>query len=240
MRKFWITFLLVVGILRYMGKRAVTPVRREETIRLKHLKESFTVLFVSDVHNNRIEDRMTKEDVDIVVIGGDFVDKRVSDATMKHNLEALTKLNKPIFFIPGNNDREKETLFELLATYGVITLSNDTYTGETYSITGLDPYRPEGTTLPQKSNVRPSILIVHDPFFIHEWQDYAEDYDLVLAGHTHGGQVRFMGYGPYERGGWKKFGGKSVFVSEGYGTSLLPIRLETHSEYHVFTMQNES
>lgn len=220
-----------------MGRKAVTPLRREEEVSVDGLEEPASVLFISDVHNNRIEERVKKERVDAVIIGGDFVDRRVSDATMKQNLETLSKLRKPIFFVPGNNDREKQTLFEILDKYGVTVLSNDTYTGESFSITGLDPYRPEGTILPDKPSVKPSLLIVHDPFFMSEWQTYANDFDLILAGHTHGGQIRFMGYGLYQRGGWKTFGDCSVFVSEGYGTSLLPLRLETHSEYHIFTMR---
>ncbi|AKG05717.2 MULTISPECIES: metallophosphoesterase [Salimicrobium] len=237
MNKIWTVFLLVIAIIRYMGRKAVRPVRKVHMLTVSDMEGMLRLLFISDVHNNRIAERIAEENVDLIVIGGDFVDRRVSDKSMEYNLNLLTKIGKPIYFIPGNNDREKETTFELLQKFNVRVLSNETLEENDYSITGIDPYSVEEVEKPVKSDVRPSILVMHDPFQMQQIASFAEDFDLILSGHTHGGQIRFMGYGPYERGGWKLFENTRVFVSEGYGTSLLPLRLETNSEYHLFELQ---
>ncbi|WP_076556484.1 metallophosphoesterase [Salimicrobium flavidum] len=239
MRRVWATLLLFIGVIRYMGRLATLPKRREHMLSVKDMQGIVRMMFISDVHNNRILSRIAEEDVDFIVLGGDFVDKRVSDKTMRYNLELLKKMKKPIYFIPGNNDGEKQSTPELMEQFGVRVLSNETIEEEGYSITGIDPYSGDEVIKPEKSSIRPSFLIMHDPFLMKQMSAFAEDYDLILSGHTHGGQIRFMDYGPYERGGWKTFEGKRVFVSEGYGTSLLPLRLETQSEYHVFVLQCE-
>lgn len=61
--------------------------------------------------------------------------------------------------------------------------------------------------------------------------------DLLLAGHTHGGQISFLGFVPFKpRGsgrylkGWYKDDGPKMYVSKGIGTSILPIRLGARAE----------
>ena len=59
-----------------------------------------------------------------------------------------------------------------------------------------------------------------------------QNVDLILAGHTHGGQVRmpFIGalYTPFDSGGyeagWYQEGESRMYVSRGVGTSILPVR----------------
>jgi len=71
------------------------------------------------------------------------------------------------------------------------------------------------------------------------------DFDLVLTGHTHGGQVTLFGrtlhsssrYGDRYRSGWLKEEGKRIFVSNGVGTSLLPVRLGAPAQIHRITLK---
>jgi len=74
--------------------------------------------------------------------------------------------------------------------------------------------------------------------------DWAADagFDLVLAGHTHGGQVRLPGIGapwlPFDSAGldagWFERRGTRLYVSRGIGTSILPIRFLCRPELAVF------
>jgi predicted MPP superfamily phosphohydrolase len=65
--------------------------------------------------------------------------------------------------------------------------------------------------------------------------------ELVLAGHTHGGQVRLPFVGalalPFDSGGydagWFERGPTRLFVSRGVGTSILPIRFACRPEVAV-------
>lgn len=61
--------------------------------------------------------------------------------------------------------------------------------------------------------------------------------DLVLSGHTHGGQITFLGIVPFKpKGsgkylkGWYKESEPKMYVSKGIGTSILPIRFGARAE----------
>jgi len=73
-----------------------------------------------------------------------------------------------------------------------------------------------------------------------------KDVDLILAGHTHGGQIRMPFYGPIVTmtsikkrysSGLHQFGKSILYVTRGVGTSSLPIRLFCPPEITVFTFQ---
>ena len=69
------------------------------------------------------------------------------------------------------------------------------------------------------------------------------DIDLILTGHTHGGQIRIPFYGPlttmteigreYTKG-LHRFGQSTLYVSRGFGTSILPVRFLCPPEITVF------
>ena len=61
--------------------------------------------------------------------------------------------------------------------------------------------------------------------------------DIVLSGHTHGGQITFLGIAPFKpKGsgnylkGWYKESEPKMYVSKGIGTSMFPIRLGARAE----------
>ena len=63
------------------------------------------------------------------------------------------------------------------------------------------------------------------------------DIELVLSGHTHGGQISFFGLAPFKpRGsgkylkGWYKEREPQLYVSKGIGTSMIPVRLGARAE----------
>ena len=79
--------------------------------------------------------------------------------------------------------------------------------------------------------------VQRDPFF-----------DLALCGHTHGGQVTLLGFAPYTasrrglrygnhyRSGEIEEHGVTVLVSNGVGTTWLPLRLGARAQYHLITL----
>ena len=61
--------------------------------------------------------------------------------------------------------------------------------------------------------------------------------DLVLSGHTHGGQITFLGFVPFKPQGsgnylkgWYKESEPKMYISKGIGTSILPIRFGARAE----------
>lgn len=69
--------------------------------------------------------------------------------------------------------------------------------------------------------------------------------DLVLSGHTHGGQLNIFGYAPIRPprsgryvAGWYRESFPPLYVSRGIGTSALPIRLGSRAEVSIFNFQS--
>ena len=85
-------------------------------------------------------------------------------------------------------------------------------------------------TLAQVTDDAPVILLAHEPDLFPEVPARVA---LTLAGHTHGGQVRLLGYSPRVPSqfgnrfayGHVVEGGRQMIVSGGLGLSVLPVRL---------------
>ncbi|MBN8234709.1 metallophosphoesterase [Halobacillus kuroshimensis] len=244
----WILVLAVAGLsmLLYMRYLAGRDHVREEVVQTAfgNDEDRLRIFFISDIHNRLIKEQTLKNagKVDAVIIGGDLVDKRTSISKLETNLRRLNHWEVPVYFIPGNNDHEliEEPLTAVLDRHRVVTLSNEDVEGEgkggtPFIVTGLDPYflKPRRSVeLADSSCFR--ILCVHDPYVYSQMNaQEKKKYDLILSGHTHGGQIRLFGMGPYQRGGWSRRDSIPHLVSEGYGTSLLPLRLGTRAECHV-------
>jgi hypothetical protein len=88
---------------------------------------------------------------------------------------------------------------------------------------------------------KPLIALVHEPRL---WTMLPPNVDLVLAGHTHGGQIQIFGWpqfkkldSQYLRGLFRNPGGQQMLVSAGIGTSIVPVRLGTQGEIVVVELQ---
>jgi predicted MPP superfamily phosphohydrolase len=82
-------------------------------------------------------------------------------------------------------------------------------------------------------------VLAHDPFWFAHLP--AGPY-LMLAGHTHGGQIRFPVVGALRNGsrapmrwshGHIEEGGRHLYVSAGLGTSGIPLRIGMPPEYAI-------
>jgi predicted MPP superfamily phosphohydrolase len=93
------------------------------------------------------------------------------------------------------------------------------------------------------------ILMSHSPDILYSEELQKKKFDLLLSGHTHGGQIRFPGIGPLltgtehasrreAYGAYKSLGGLSVNVSSGIGYSLLPIRINCPAEVILIELAN--
>jgi predicted MPP superfamily phosphohydrolase len=116
-----------------------------------------------------------------------------------------------------------------------------------------DPTGPCGNSIPaapaEKDRDTPilRILLSASPLVLP--RAAGEGYDLVLAGDTHGGQVRIPFLGPVSRDveggeygydGWVSDGGTEMFINRGFGTSYLPYRLSCPPLVAVFDWTSRS
>lgn len=218
------------------------------TVHDDKLNHGFRLFFIADIHRRTVKgDAISSihENIDIVVVGGDLTEKGVPIERTRDNILKLKQLDAPIYFIWGNNDYEAlpNRIYELLMEQNVTILANQnddvTINNNRVSFIGLDccQYREARVDLAmENAEGEYNILLTHAPSAFYELDETSQrKLDVVLAGHTHGGQIRILGFGFFEKGGLTKFHNTTIIVTEGYGYTKLPFRLGTKSECHVLT-----
>lgn len=206
-----------------------------------------SVFFISDIHRRKINSTMieqVKGKVDIVIIAGDLTEKGVPLSRVQENVIILRKI-APVVFTWGNNDYEvnQEKFQELLKKSGVILLKNEIFymNHNNIALIGLDDVTTQEVPSLESllEDIEPSsfqILISHNPSVMDMLPDNHR-LSLVLSGHTHGGQIRILGFGRYKKGGIEEKKGCKLLISNGYGTTLIPLRLGAKPETHLITLK---
>lgn len=215
---------------------------------------SMTFYFISDVHRRKIDKSMIDQMIQtskpqFVVIGGDLLEKGVPLARIEHNLSLLSKIG-PMYFVWGNNDYElqESILKSLFKRHNVYMLRNsstvlDGTRNSRIMLVGVDDVTTEKEDLEKAlegvTERDFNILVSHNLKIIEQLSSVMQ-ISLVLSGHTHGGQIHIFGFSPYKRGGVKQYDQTTLLISNGYGTTRLPLRLGAKPETHIITIKNHS
>lgn len=241
---------------------AFNPVIRHVNVPIRNLPEYWrnkSVVQISDVHLghvfnqnflSKIVDKINIEKPEAVFITGDLFDGM--DGRLDIHVRPLDNITAPLgmFFITGNHetyfgvDRAKQ----ILAQTKVHVLSDETVDLEGLQIIGLNySDRFENRDLvkiinEQKDIIlnRPAVLLYHSPVQVDKIKEAG--IDLLLAGHTHGGQMFpfayitrliFRGY-DY---GLSTEGDFSIYTTSGVGTWGPTIRTGNRPEIVVLHLQ---
>lgn len=243
-----------IGLLLYMYKEAHADRVLVQELSFSNFPESFgqvNIFFISDIHKRLISDRLLEQitgKVDLVLIGGDLLERGVPIERIEKNIQKLRKLGL-VYFVWGNNDYEIDThvLDAVLLKNGVKILDNtavsfESATGDRFLLLGVDDITNKRDRLDlalyDAGDNGFKVLVSHNPNIMTKITEEAQ-ISLVLSGHTHGGQIRLFGFGPYEKGSITKHGKTTLLISNGYGTTLLPLRLGAKAETHLITLKNE-
>lgn len=184
---------------------------------------------------------------DLVVLTGDFLTMESHDAAdaLAWALAPLADLRGRTFACRGNHDHEApETVARGLSQAGVTLLIDESVTLETpagrVQVVGLDfAFRQRGEKMARALGAAPRepgalrLVLLHDPGAFALLPD--GDADLVLSGHTHGGQLGFLSLGLRatvvslltripDHGLWAQ-GRNRLYVHRGTGHYGFPIRL---------------
>lgn len=231
-----------VGLLAWMYRSAHTEKKGAAAVRLSGDAQfpPFKLLFISDVHRRKLRHKMFSDQVDLVVIGGDFVEHGVPEQRIRENLKVLSGL-APVYYVFGNNDREigEGRLRKLLEEQGVTILDDESvelFGNPKLKLTGIDYFAFRENSIEEAFRTVDKhdsvIFISHTPFvFKYVKQHYPAS--LLMAGHTHGGQIRLGRFGIFERGSLNVSEGVTELVSNGFGTTTLPLRLGAKAEFHI-------
>lgn len=231
----------------------------EEVIRIRELPlefEDFRIVQLSDIHHSpylKIEHLMEVVEIvnqlepDLVVLTGDYITHTV--AYIDPCAECLSKLNATygVYAVLGNHDvwvnaRAVTRSFEKHHIQ-VLTNVNTAITvgGSHLWLCGIGDMMMNYHNLPAAlkgtTGNETRILLSHNPEII-EAASYAS-IDLVLSGHTHGGQFRLPVIGApmaYTRFGRQYARGLAamketqIYVNRGLGTVVVPVRIKCPPE----------
>lgn len=208
------------------------------------------LFFISDVHQREVSETITekiKGKVDIIIIGGDLAEKGVPFTRIEKNIKSLSRI-APTYFVWGNNDYQIDhfQLESILKREGVTILKNQSISlkneDELIHLIGVDDVGHHFDKLEESLKGCQEgfkILISHNPSIKKQIRDY-HDINLILSGHTHGGQIRFFRYGITEKAGLRKLENDLyMLISNGYGTTRVPLRLGAPAQTHVITLKKE-
>jgi predicted MPP superfamily phosphohydrolase len=185
---------------------------------------------------------------DLVLIAGDLVsDKDIATRhySTRDSIAPLAGLKPRLGTIAvlGNHDhwRDEEETKASLAAAGIKVLDNSAVRAGPLAVGGLDDAytdhaNPAGTVARMRALPGAKVLLSHSP---DPFARLPRDIGLMLAGHTHCGQVvvpligtpvTFSDYGERYACGRIEEGRKTLIVGAGLGTSMLPIRIGTVPE----------
>ncbi len=220
--------------------------------------DGFVIAHVSDFHNvsKMLDSTITalkETQPDIICITGDLIDCRSTEIEIALAFVREAMKIAPCYYVTGNHEANiteelRNGFLERMMESGVVMLNDRAVilerngskialaghfwggTEDYGSITDFDGYR---------------ILLSHQPEAFDRY--VAGDYNLVLSGHAHGGQVRipFVGglYAPgqgllpkYDAGLFSE-NGTSMLVSRGIGNSVFPLRFNNRPEVVVAVLK---
>lgn len=203
-RKFIATALMAAPLA--MGAEAVTVEPtwlKVERVRLPNASPTCRLAHFSDVHHKgdreylqTVVDTLNGLSPDFACFTGDIVERAEH---LPAALDILSGIKVPLFGIPGNHDFESRISFqpveECFAATGGAWLMNQSVdlAGKNIRLIGsisLLPQLPLPPSLAQSRN----ILLTHYPAYVNHLG--GRKFDLTLAGHSHGGQVRIPLLGP--------------------------------------------
>ena len=232
---------------------------------------NFKLVFISDMqadeftNNARLErfiGKVNSTDPDLVLVGGDFITSTPNYIETSANFSGKIKSKYGVYSCVGDHDnwayrhntsRSLSEVMKALKEHNVEMIDNEKRTinvnGAELSIAFITNTYVERINEARFDSVIGNglsgdlkIMLVHQPsnFLVKKAKQY--DFNLLLAGHTHGGQVTFLfpfkNLSPtlietkYVRGDFH-FGKLLMVVTRGLGMSLVPLRYNSTPEVTV-------
>ncbi len=203
----WLVLLPAVCLLAFFGCSRKLRLRNYRVCSPK-VQAAARVVLLSDLHSScfgkgqhQLLQMVQEAAPDLVLCAGDMLDDRCSNAPALLLLEQLAQ-KYPCLLVSGNHEFRTGSLPALrrqLAELGVTVLDGHSATAGFLAVHGLADAEELGEDLAPElarlgSRVEPehfNILLAHRPEYFEQYIPYG--FDLVLCGHTHGGQWRLPG-----------------------------------------------
>ncbi|HXC13346.1 MAG TPA: metallophosphoesterase [Stellaceae bacterium] len=261
-RRWYLSPSIISGSLKLTGlywrarKNAERIEIRRHPIALPGLPSAFagfTILQISDLHVDispaamrRLAELLPQLNYDLCVLTGDYRGKTYGpyEAAIAGMARLRDRIAAPVYAVLGNHDSIR--MVPALEAMGVRMLVNEAEPllrdGQVLYLAGIDDahyYRTDN--IEKAASQIPygefSILLSHTPEIYR--QAAHADFDLLLSGHTHGGQICLPGAIPVTldsvlprrmgSGSWR-YGRMVGYTSVGVGSCILPVRINCPPE----------
>lgn len=263
----FITLLLLYS--RFIATKGITV--KEYNINAPTIPDSFDglkIAHIADIHYGRTTDKNQLNELvsklneikpDIVIFTGDLIDKdtKLDDKKTNEIIEALSKIEATLgkYSIKGNHDYSFDE-FDRIINESSFTNISDSYeliynkSKNPIMIIGLNSNLKSDKLIQSKieninENIKEidcsyKILMLHEPDYVNDI-DY-NSYNLILAGHSHGGQIRLPLIGsiitPTKakifHDEYYKLNNTNLFISSGIGTSTVSFRLFNKPSFNLY------
>jgi len=258
---------LLSGYATFVEPQRITVVPYD--IVSPHLPEAFDgkrIAFITDIHHgtrwschllDKIVAITQEQSPDLILLGGDYA--REQPEPLAECFAKLSELDAPlgVYAVLGNHDWNLPLMRLTIGNTGITLLENQAVQieekGEHILLAGVTDFwtdRPSLAGMRQelaKSDF--TILLSHNPDLYDTMSPEDRNrIDLMLSGHTHGGQVTLFGlYAPAKTADAKYLAGylpadngrTKIFVSNGIGTGGLPIRFFAPPQILLVTLKKE-
>jgi predicted MPP superfamily phosphohydrolase len=250
------TILKLAGLYWRARRNAESIVVRRDHLRFAELPpafDGFTILHISDLHADMNEVAMGNliqliggMQYDLCVLTGDYRGKTFGpfEPALEWMAKVRAQLKEPIFGVLGNHDTIQ--MVPTMEAMGIRILLNECETivrgDQRIYLAGIDDahfYRVDNiekaaSQIPESAF---SVLLSHTPEVYR--QAAHANFNLMLSGHTHGGQICLPGSIPIKleavlprrmgAGAWQ-YQSMTGYTSVGAGSSVLPVRLNCQPE----------
>lgn len=243
--------------------------------RLPKAFNGYRIAHISDLHNAEMgKDNgnllvMLKDaKPDIIAITGDFIDSRNTDIEIALQFAEKAAHIAPCYYVTGNHEAivpEYDEFRSGLTKLGIVVLEDERIdlkmNDETITLIGVnDPSFKfddffDDAELVMKNQLRElvkkddgfTLLLSHRPELFDLYVD--SGIDLVLSGHTHGGQFRLpfvgalvapnQGLFPKYDAGLYSAESTNMIVSRGIGNSIIPFRINNRPEVILIELKSD-
>lgn len=265
--------VLLVGFFHFQNNSIVTTQYNFSSDKVPQNFSGYKIVQLSDLHsksfgNNQSDlvKKVKKVKPDLIVFTGDLIDSdRYDEKTSLTLMEKLVQI-APVYYVTGNHewwsgkfdsleDKLKDTGVQVMRnTVEEIIIENDKIqiigiddpakVSESYAERAIAEEDIMNSIKGPEEGVNFKILLSHRPELFSLYIQY--EFDIVFAGHAHGGQVRIpfvgglvapnQGLFPEYISGMHEVENTTMIVNRGLGNSIIPLRVFNRPEIVVVAL----
>lgn len=244
--------IAVIGCVLGIYARFIEP--NVLIVKETHIKSGYNlkIALISDMHYGlystpwqmqRLVNKLNTLEVDMVLVAGDWTYEPAKNISLTEQLAPFKQLKHPIYSVPGNHDEElpgpplAKELKQALIDNHIQPIEATTIDLGKVRLVGLADLLPPHTRISRLNTLnqqdKPLLLLTHNPESLVYLPKLTQPF-VMLAGHTHGGQVNLpiltdkilhlITQQGYKRGWYSLDNNNQLFITSGIGMVGLPLR----------------